>query len=96
MDMDHAPSLELLESNHTFPGVYQIKAIGRSDDEFERRVLEAVAGELGSASDIEHNCRTTPGGRHVSLTLHINAQSADQVRTIYVKIRELEGLSYLF
>ena len=33
---DHRPSVELLESTHLFPGVYTIKAIGRSEDEFER------------------------------------------------------------
>ena len=27
---DHRPSVELLESTHLFPGVYTIKAIGRS------------------------------------------------------------------
>ncbi|MDX2035379.1 MAG: DUF493 domain-containing protein [Isosphaeraceae bacterium] len=94
--MDHAPSLDLLESTHVFPGVYQIKAIGKTDDDFERRVIEAVLGELAAASDLDHNCRSTPGGRHVSVTLDITVQSADQVRQIYARIRECAGLSYLF
>ena len=33
--MDHRPSVELLESIHFFPGVYKIKAIGVTDDDFE-------------------------------------------------------------
>ena len=39
---DHRPALELLESTHVFPGVYQIKAIGAMANDFERRVVEAV------------------------------------------------------
>ena len=93
---DHRPSVELLESTHFFPGVYRIKAIGRSDDEFERRVVDAVVAQLAAASDLDYSVRTTPGGRHVALTLDISVQTAEQVRSIYAEIREIEGLTLLF
>ena len=92
---DPIPSIELLESSHSFPGVYQIKAIGSIDDDFEGRVLSAVLSELGVASDLEHTVRKTPGGRHVSLTLDVPVQNAEQVRTIYAKIHGLQGLLLL-
>lgn len=93
---DHRPSVELLESIHPFPGVYQIKAIGRSANNFEQRVIEAVVGQLAAASDLDYSVRTTRGGRHVALTLDISVQSAEQVRAIYAEVRDLEGLTLLF
>ena len=94
--MDHRPSEDLLESNHMFPGSYQIKAIGLADDDFASRIVEAVFGELVTPSELDHSVRVTPNGRHVSLTLEMNVQSADQVRAIYARLREVKGLTLLF
>jgi hypothetical protein len=94
--MDHRPSLDALETTHTFPGIYQIKAIGAADDDFERRVVEAVLLELSGPGEVDTRVRSTPGGRHVALTLEITVQSAEQVRAIYDRIRVVEGLTLLF
>ncbi len=94
--MDHRPSIELLESIHPFPGVYQIKAIGRTADDFEARVVEAVYSILPARSDLDYSVRTTPGGRHVALTLDVTVQNAEQVRAIYAEIRVIPGLTLLF
>jgi uncharacterized protein len=94
--MDHFPSEDLLHSVHPFPGTYQIKAIGSADDDFVNRVVEAVVSELATPGELEHSVRVTPGGRHVSLTMDMNVQSADQVRAIYARIREVKGLTLLF
>ncbi len=84
--------MELLEAHHEFPGVYQIKAIGSVDADFESRLLETIRAELSAPSELEHTVRTTPDGRHVSVTLMIPVQNAEQVRALYEKIRHLEGL----
>ena len=94
--MNHGPSLELLESTHTFPGVYQIKAIGIADQDFEARVVEAAVSELIGPSELDYSVRATPGGRHVAVTLEITVQTAEQVRRIYARIHELQGLTLLF
>jgi len=93
---DHRPSLDLLESTHAFPGVYQIKAIGDASNAFESRIVETVVAELASASELDYSVRSTPGGRHVALTLEITVQTAEQVRTIYARLREVDGLTLLF
>jgi putative lipoic acid-binding regulatory protein len=93
--MDHAPSLDLLESAHQFPGVYQIKAIGKVEHDFESRVVAAVAAELVSPSELDYSARSTPGGRHVAVTLDVTVQTAEQVRSIYARIRDLQGLLLL-
>ena len=93
--MDHRPSVELLESTHRFPGTYQIRAIGRSEDDFAGRVLAAVLDELAAPGDLDHSIRTTSGGRHTAVTLDIAVQTASQVRAIYAAIQPLEGLVLL-
>jgi putative lipoic acid-binding regulatory protein len=92
----HRPSEELLESVHQFPGTYQIKAIGASANDFPARVVAAAAEELATPGEVDHSVRTTPDGRHVSVTMEVTVQSAEQVRAIYARIREVEGLSLLF
>jgi putative lipoic acid-binding regulatory protein len=94
--VDHRPSEDLLESSHPFPGTYQIKAIGTPEDDFVARVIEAVVSELATPDELDHKVRVTPGGRHVSLTMDMNVQSAEQVRAIYARIREVKGLTLLF
>jgi putative lipoic acid-binding regulatory protein len=85
----------ILESVHTFPGPYQIKAIGSSAGEFEARILRAVRSELARDEDLDWSVRTTPGGRHIAVTLRLTVQSPEQVRAIYAAIRGVEGLSLL-
>ena len=93
--MDLRPSIELLESNHQFPGVYRIKAIGLASDGFESRVVEIVVAELAGTSELDYSVRTTPKGRHVALTLDITVQNAEQIRVLYARIGEIEGLTLL-
>jgi uncharacterized protein len=92
---DHRPSVELLESTHPFPGTYRIKAIGLVEDDFEQRVVAAVSSHLAAASDLDYSIRATKGGRHVALTLDVNVQNAEQVRSIYAEIRDVRGLTLL-
>jgi putative lipoic acid-binding regulatory protein len=94
--LDHRPSEELLESTHAFPGVYQFKAIGLASDDFERRAVEAVVAELAVPSDLDYSVRSTPGGRHVAVTLDATVQTAEQVRAIYARLHALEGITLLF
>ncbi|HEV3165696.1 MAG TPA: DUF493 domain-containing protein [Isosphaeraceae bacterium] len=93
--MDSRPSIELLESTHTFPGTYQIKAIGAADDDFTGRVIAAARTELASPEDLEHSIRATRGGRHVAVTLKLSVQTPEQVRAIYARLHELEGITIL-
>jgi putative lipoic acid-binding regulatory protein len=94
--MDHRPSVELLESTHSFPGEYKIKAIGLADDNFETRVIEAVCLHLPARSDLDYSVRSTPGGRHVAVTLDITVQTAEQVRAIYAELHGVAGVTHLF
>ena len=95
MENDNRPSAELLESTHEFPGPFKIKAIGPSGGDFVARVLDAAHAEVGDPALVERVERTTPSGRHVSVTLDFRARDAEQVRALYARIREIEGLTLL-
>lgn len=94
--MGQGPSVELLESTHSFPCEFKIKAIGSADDDFESRVVEAVSAFLPARSDLDYSVRTTPAGRHVAITLDLTVQTAEQVLAIYAELRELKGITHLF
>ena len=93
--MDHGPSIDALESIHSFPGEFHIKAIGSVDDGFEQRVVEAAASELATPGELDYTVRATPGGRHVAVSLTVTVQSAEQVRAIYASIKAVPGLAVL-
>ncbi len=73
-----------------------LKAIGSADDDFEQRVVAAVAALLAAPSDLDYSVRATKGGRHIAVTLDITVQTAEQVRSIYGEIHEVRGLKLLF
>ena len=94
--MDHRPSVELLESTHSFPGEYKIKAIGSADDDFESRVVEAVsallAGSLGPGLlGPEHAGRTARRDHAGHDRADGRAGSGDLRRD-----QEVKGLTHLF
>lgn len=89
------PPLELLESTHDFPGPFVFKAIGKNEDNFAERIIDAVCLEIQQGADIPYELRHTSGGRHVSITLTPHTESADHVLRIYERIRVIEGLVML-
>jgi putative lipoic acid-binding regulatory protein len=94
MNPNASPSpLELLQQTHTFPGPYHLKAIGKSDHDFRQRVVDAVREVLGVEAPSE--VRETPGGRHISVSLDLNVESAEQVLAIHHRLKKLDGLVML-
>ena len=92
--MDVPPTLELLESTHTFPGVYQIKAIGRNSTTTSRRPAPEPPSGPSFRARPDPGRALGPlhaGRRHVAVTLDVNVESADQVRRLYARIHAVEG-----
>ena len=85
-------SLELLNATHQFPCAFMIKIIGVSRDDFVMQVVEAIQLEVGPDRSIPHTIRHTPAGRHTSVTLEPEVDSAEQVLAIYERIRAIEGV----
>lgn len=89
------PTEELLESTHTFPCQYRFKVIGATDDHFVGRVLAVAREQLAVDAEPAFSTRTTSGGRHVSVTLDLEVETAADVVSVYVQLRRLEGLVML-
>jgi uncharacterized protein len=94
-DADPSPTLELLEANHEFPCRYVFKAIGPNDETFIAAVKQVARYELDLLEDPVTNLQASSAGRHVSVTLHLDVDSATQVITIYRKLRQVDGLRML-
>lgn len=94
--MENIASLDLIQSNHHFPGPYVFKAIGREGQGFAARVVAAVRQELDAETDPAYHVRSTPDGRHVSVTIEPVVQTGEQVLAVYRRIRGLTGLIFLW
>jgi len=90
--MKHLPSIELLEDRHTFPGLYTFKVIGAVEEGFVGRAVVAVREAIGAEADPKFELRQTPSGRHVSITLEPNVESAEQVLAVYESLSKIEGV----
>jgi putative lipoic acid-binding regulatory protein len=90
------PAIELLESTHEFPGTYMFKAIGRNEKGFVARAVAAVRDELAAAVDPPFSVREATGGRHVSVTVHADVDTAVQVLAVYRRLQALVGLVVLW
>jgi putative lipoic acid-binding regulatory protein len=90
------PTVEMLEAGHSFPGSYMFKVIGKSDNGFEARTVAAVRDELNAEVDPPFRVRTTPGGRHVAVTLEFTLETAEQVLQVYRRLLKLPGLVMLW
>ncbi|MHC4877913.1 MAG: YbeD family protein [Planctomycetota bacterium] len=84
-----------LEENHRFPGPYTLKVIGANSDEFRLAVFAVVREEMRLQYEPRHEIKQTPSGRHQSLTLHLTAKNAQQIASIYTRLRELEEVTML-
>jgi putative lipoic acid-binding regulatory protein len=94
--MSDLPAIELLEANHTFPGPYMFKVIGRVENGFVARVVAAAREALAEPVDPPFRVRETSGGRHVAVTLEPTVQSAEQVLAVYRRVRATVGLVVLW
>lgn len=92
---DGIPSIELLESTHAFPCRFVFKAIGSSENQFVGRVVAAVRAELDETMEPAFSSRTTSGGRHVCVTIEPEMQDAAHVVSVYLRLRQVEGLVML-
>lgn len=86
------PSIESLESVHTFPGRYTFKLIGANDAAFSEAAVAAALELVGNAAYIRRSDRQSKGGRFLSVTLDIRVENAHHVRALYDAFSHLPGL----
>ncbi len=93
--MNQLPSIEVLESRHQFPGPFLFKVIGHADNNFVARAVSAIRETLNLVEDPPCSLRQTAHGRHVSVSLEPDCETAQQVLDVYQAILRLDGLVML-
>ncbi len=72
----------------TFPCDFPIKAMGLADSGLEALVVEIVSRHAAAVDLDDLSVRPSRGGKWVSVTVNVEAQSRDQLDAIY---RELSA-----
>jgi putative lipoic acid-binding regulatory protein len=86
------PTVELLESTHSFPGTYTFKVIGVADGGFEARVVAAVREALHFENDPPYSVRESRGGKHQAITLEPTVPEAAAVVAVYERLVTVPGI----
>jgi uncharacterized protein len=76
-----------------FPCRFPIKVMGHNTPEFESLVMQAIALHAGEAP-LDINRRPSSGGRFVSVTVTITAESREQLDRIYRSLTASEQVLF--
>ena len=71
-----------------FPNVFPLKIMGANQDDFEALVLSIIGKHAAVVAEKAVTRRLSRGGRFLSVTVHIQAESQAQLDAIY---RELSA-----
>lgn len=71
-----------------FPCIFPIKVMGANQDDFERLVIEIIQKHASISPDQTVTTRLSRNGRFLSVTVHVSAESQEQLDAIY---RELSA-----
>jgi len=92
---DRNTILERLRDVHSFPGEYIFKVIGENSDVFVTRVVQATINVLGSGAQPDISTRESSGGKHLSVTLTVNVDTAEAILDVYEVIQQIDGVRFL-
>lgn len=72
----------------TFPCDFPLKIMGRAEPDFDSLVVEIVLRHVGNVREGAISVRESRGGKYVSVTVTVRADSQDQLDGLY---RELSA-----
>ena len=78
--------MEADETLLTFPCEFPIKAMGKAADDFDALVVSLVRKHSPDLAEGAVKSRLSKGGRFVSVTVTIRAQSREQLDNIYLDL----------
>jgi putative lipoic acid-binding regulatory protein len=70
----------------TFPCIFPIKVMGANQDDFESLVVSSIKKHATIATEEVITSRLSRGGRFLSLTVYIHAESQEQLDSIYSEL----------
>lgn len=84
-----------LNEVHSFPGPYLFKVIGPNTDSFVSLVVQGVILASGPDSQHQVSTRESSGGNHLSISITIEARSAEHVIDVYRMFSTMEEIKFL-
>ncbi len=74
------------ESPIKFPCDFPIKAMGKAEDDFDALIVDLVRKHIPDLQEGAVKSRYSSGGRFVSVTVTIRAESRKQLDNIYMEL----------
>lgn len=74
---------ETQEEIMTFPCDFEVKAMGKDEDDFEQLVLTIVRKLVPEIGDKARRTSNSKSGTYLSVTVGFEAQSKDQLDAVY-------------
>ncbi len=76
----------------TFPAEYPIKVIARSAAGLKDQTDAVFAGFYGPVPEQQISLKPSAEGRFVSLTYTVRAESEDQLKALFLALKQIEGV----
>lgn len=95
MTQEKPTQSEVFDSDNTpfeFPCRVPIKVMGRDQSGFADKVLRIVEQHAEGVSKDDLRARSSSGGKFVSVTIEVTAQSRDQLEIIYQQLHASEDV----
>lgn len=90
--MNKEDAISRLNESYTFPTDFLFKVIGKAEGTFEAEV-RTVCEAHGGAKD--WSARESKGARHRALTIRLHVKNAEEVVSIWAKLRACTGTHML-
>ena len=84
--------MDIDESPLTFPCSFPIKAMGRNRENFDALVVGLIRKHSPDIREGAISARESKGGRFISITVTIEAQSREQLDSIYMDLCAEESI----
>ncbi len=92
---DRDSILDKLNDVHEFPGPYRFKVIGPNNDDFASRIIQSVLNASGPSANPDVETRESSKGAHLSLTVTIQAESAEHVLEVYDVLQTIDDVRFI-
>lgn len=92
---DRSSMLEKLNDVHEFPGPYRFKIIGPNSDAFASSIIQSVLVVCGPDAEPEVTTRESSKGSHLSISITIQADSAEHVLEVYGVLQANDDVRFI-
>lgn len=97
LSVDEQRMLDLLESQHSWPGRYTVKVIYRNHPTLGDAIVAALRAECGvQVPEGGVSTRASGAGRFVAMTLELDVGEARQVLAVYRVLGDMESVVSYF